>query len=99
MLALLDEVSKKLDKNFVLQVVTIFSGFVIVWKGPAEKIDLPLGFSLPGDVVKYAIPLVLIKLIMDWGYESYQYLLTRHYLSIVLEDELCQVNKKYFPAA
>jgi hypothetical protein len=86
---LLEHVSERLDKNYVFQVAAVCASVVFMWEGPGqETIQLPLGFSVPGYAVGVVIPLILIKLMMDWGYESYQYLITRRYLSPLLNKRL-----------
>jgi len=96
MMDLLRQVSQRLDKNFLLQSIVIFAGMVYLGNKNPESFPI-YGFQLPGTVLSYAIPLVLIKLILDWGYESYQYLLVRTYLSRILTKRLSGISEKYLP--
>jgi len=100
MLSLLAELSKKLDRNITFQFTVSFVAMVLIFHpemyDSSTKLKFLFGIELPASLVNFVLPAILLKLFMDWAYDTYQYLLTRHRLDEEL-DRLYQSNGETVP--
>ena len=88
--SVLEQVSKRLDKNLNLQFIFSFIALLFVFDETILQKTIrisPLDIEVSAGFLRILMPAILLKLFMDWSLDSYEYILVRCNMGRLLVSE------------